>query len=85
MDLYSKPADGSAPDKRLTEGTDQLHLVPKSWADDGKTLIITKAVDPNTGFDIEILPYKAASTPQPLINTRWTKRLCRITAIHCAA
>jgi serine/threonine-protein kinase len=70
MDLYSKPADGSAPEKRLTEGTNQLHLLPKSWADDGKTLIITQAVDPNTFFDIGILPYEAASTPQPLINTR---------------
>ncbi|MCP4261522.1 MAG: protein kinase [Planctomycetes bacterium] len=73
MDLYSKPADGSAPEKHLTEHTNQLHLVPKSWADDGKTLIITKAVDPNTGFDIEILPYEAAGTPQPLINTRFNE------------
>jgi len=73
MDLYSKPADGSAPEKRLTEHTKQLHLVPKSWADDGKTLIITQAVDPNTGFDIEMLPYKAASAPQPLINTRFNE------------
>ena len=68
MDLYSKPADGSAQEKRLTEGT--LTLLPKSWADDGKTLIITQAVDPNTGFDIEMLPYEAFGTPQPLINTR---------------
>ncbi|MBL7185383.1 MAG: serine/threonine-protein kinase [Phycisphaerae bacterium] len=71
MDLYSKPADGSAQEKRLTEGT--LTLVPKSWADDGKTLIITQAVGPNTGFDIEILPYEAAGTPQPLINTRFNE------------
>jgi len=70
MDLYSKPVDGSAQEKRLTEGTNQLHLLPKSWADDGKTLIITQAVDPNTSFDIEILPYGAVGTPQPLINTR---------------
>lgn len=70
LDLYSKPADGSAPEKRLTESTNQLHLLPKSWADDGKTLIITQAVDPNTFFDIGILPYEAASTPLPLINTR---------------
>ena len=73
MDLYSKPADGSAPDKRLTKSTNQLHLVPKSWADDGKTLIVTKAVDPNTGFDIEMLPYETAGTPQPLINTRFNE------------
>ncbi|MHC4175357.1 MAG: protein kinase domain-containing protein, partial [Planctomycetota bacterium] len=73
MDLYSKPADGSAKEKRLTESTNQLHLLPKSWADDGKTLIITKAVDPNTGFDIDILPYEAAGTPQPLINTRFNE------------
>ncbi|UCE46964.1 MAG: PD40 domain-containing protein, partial [Phycisphaerales bacterium] len=71
MDLYSKPADGSAPEKCLT--ANQLHLLPKSWADDGKTLIITKAVDPNTGFDIDILPYEAAGTPQPLINTRFNE------------
>jgi len=74
MDLYSKPADASAPEKRLTDGTDEFNLVPKSWADDGKTLIITtKAVDPNTGFDIEILPYEVASTRQPLINTRFNE------------
>jgi serine/threonine-protein kinase len=73
MDLYSKPADGSAPDKRLTKSTNQLHLLPKSWADDGKTLIITKAVDPNTGFDIEMMQYEAADTPQPLINTRFNE------------
>jgi serine/threonine-protein kinase len=69
MDLYSRPADGSAQEKCLT--ANQLHLLPKSWADDGKTLIITKAVDPNTGFDIEMLPYEAVGTPQPLINTRF--------------
>ncbi len=73
MDLYSKPADGSAPEKRLTESTNQLHLLPKSWADDGKTLIITQAVDSNTFFDIGILPYEVASTPQPLINTRFNE------------
>jgi len=73
MDLYSKPADGSAPEKRLTERTNRLHLVPMSWADDGKTLIVTQAVDPNTGFDIEMLPYEAAGTPQPLINTRFNE------------
>jgi len=73
MDLYSKPADGSAQEKRLTKSTDQLHLLPKSWADDGKNLIITRAIDPNTGFDIEILPYEVAGTPQPLINTRFNE------------
>ena len=67
MDLYSKPADGSAPEKCLA--AHPLHLLPKSWADEGKTLIITKAVDPNTGFDIEMLPYEAGGSPQPLINT----------------
>jgi len=71
MDLYSKPADGSAQEKRLTEHTNQLNLVPKSWADDGKTLIIIQAVDPNTGADIAMLPYDAGGTPQPLIETRF--------------
>ncbi|MHC4532589.1 MAG: protein kinase domain-containing protein [Planctomycetota bacterium] len=74
MDLYSKPADGSAPETHLTKGTKQLHLVPKSWADDGETLIITtKGVDPNTVFNIEMLPYESAGTPQPLINTRFNE------------
>ena len=73
MDLYSKPADGSASEKHLTEGTNQLHLLPKSWADDGKTLVITQAVDPNTGFDIAMLPYEAAGKPQPLINTHFNE------------
>lgn len=70
MDLYSRPADGSAPERRLTEHTEQVHLLPKSWADDGKTLIITQGVDPNTGYDIETLSYETGGTPQPLINTR---------------
>jgi len=73
MDLYSKPADGSASEKHLTEGTNQLHLLPKSWADDGKTLVITQAVDPNTGFDIDIMQYEAAGKPQPLINTHFNE------------
>jgi serine/threonine-protein kinase len=73
MDLYSKPADGSTQEKRLTEHTSQLNLVPKSWADDGKTLIIIQGVDPSTGYDIMMLPYEAASTPQPLINTRYNE------------
>jgi serine/threonine-protein kinase len=73
MDLYSKPADGSAQEKRLTESTNQFHLLPKSWADDGKTLIVTKGVDPNTGFDIDIMPSEAVGTPQPLINTRFNE------------
>ncbi len=73
MDLYSKPADGSAQEKRLTEHTNQLNLLPKSWADDGKTLIIIQAVDPNTGADIAMLPYDAGGTPQPLIKTRFNE------------
>jgi Tol biopolymer transport system component len=73
MDLYSKPADGSAQEKRLTESTNQLNLLPKSWADDGKTLIITQAVDPDTGFDIAMLPYDAGGMSQPLINTRFNE------------
>ncbi|UCD52374.1 MAG: PD40 domain-containing protein [Phycisphaerales bacterium] len=73
MDLYSKPMDGSAQETLLAGSTDQLHLLPKSWADGGKTLIITKAVDANTGFDIGLLPYEAGGSPQPLINTRFNE------------
>ena len=73
MDLYSKLADGSAPETRLTEHTNELNYVPKSWDDDGKTLIITQAVDTDTGFDIATLPYDAGGTPQPLINTRFNE------------
>jgi len=73
MDLYAKLADGSTQEKHLTKHTSQLNLVPKSWADDGKTLIIMQGVDPSTGFDIMMLPYEAASTPQPLINTRYNE------------
>jgi serine/threonine protein kinase len=73
MDLYSKPADGSTQEKHLTEGTNQLHLLPKSWTDDGKKLVITQAVDPNTGFDIAMLPYETAGKPQPLINTPYNE------------
>jgi Tol biopolymer transport system component len=72
MDLFSKQADGSAPEKDLTEQTDRLHLVPMSWANDGKTLIIT-TVDPNTNFDVAMLPFGVAGTPQPLINTRFNE------------
>ena len=73
MDLYSKPSDGSAQETLVTESTGHFHLLPKSWADDGKTLIITKG-DPNIniGFDIEMLP-EGADTPQPLINTRYNE------------
>jgi Tol biopolymer transport system component len=71
MDLYSRPADDSAPERRLTEQSNQLHLVPMSWADDGKTLIIT-TVDPNINFDIAKLP-EGADTPQPIINTRFNE------------
>jgi serine/threonine protein kinase/Tol biopolymer transport system component len=69
MDLYSKPADGSSQEKRLTKSTNLRHLVPMSWADNGKSLIVTQFVDPNVGFDISILPYESAGTLQPLINT----------------
>jgi Tol biopolymer transport system component len=72
MDLYSKPADGSAQEKRLTEQRNQLHLVPMAWADDGKTLIIT-AVDPNMNFDVAMLPYEANGTPNLLVNTRFNE------------
>ena len=71
MDLYSKPSDGSAQETLVTESTGHFHLLPKSWADDGKTLIITKG-DPNIGFDIEKLP-EGAYTPQPLINTSYNE------------
>jgi len=72
MDLYSKLADGSASEKDLTEQTDQLHLVPMSWANDGKTLIITAVDAKTTNFDIARLP-EGADTPQPLINTRFNE------------
>ena len=71
MGLYSKAADGSTPERRLTEH--KHHLVPNSWAEDAKTLIVTEAGDLNTGFDIETLPYGAHGTPQPLIDTRFNE------------
>src|ERR1019366_4048527 len=74
-DIYRKPADGSANEELLY--ADKLNKQPASISPDGRSLAYSAVGDPQTGYDIWILPEPlgkaGASKPYPFVRTSFTE------------
>jgi len=68
--LFWQVADGSQPAERLT--TTALLQQPRGFTPDGSMLIFQEQ-DPETGFDIGVLPMGRDEKPRPLLKTRFNE------------
>ncbi len=68
MDLYSVPADGSAPGELVY--TSDHPKFADSWSPDGRWLVYTE-LHPETGQDLWILPADGEGEPRPFLRTRF--------------
>jgi serine/threonine-protein kinase len=66
FNLYWKPSDGSGDAERLTT-SDDIQM-PNSMSPDGKTLLLSE-LDPETGFDIVLLPMDGRRRPESFLET----------------
>lgn len=64
--LYWRPADGSGPEELLTGS--KKWIFATSWSADGRFLAYGQQ-DPETGFDIWILPVGGDRKPYPFVNS----------------
>ncbi len=64
--VYVKPSDGTGPARGLTSG-DQMYTV-SSWSPDGQVLALTR-FDPETLYDIWLLPLEEGAAPRQLLKT----------------
>jgi Tol biopolymer transport system component len=68
--LFWKSADGSGSAERLT--TSEYAQQPYSWSSDGTLLFFQQSRDPDTGWDIWMLPFVEdgkAGSPEPFLKT----------------
>jgi len=69
--LFWKPADGSTPEELLLAGeSNHRHL--GSWSLDG-TVLAFQELDPETGWDIWVLPLEGERKPQPFLRTTFNE------------
>jgi len=64
--LFWKAADGGGVVERLI--TSEHPQEPSSWSPDGKLLAFTD-IDPDTGWDLWVLPLEGERKPQPFLKT----------------
>jgi Tol biopolymer transport system component len=70
VNLFWKPADGSGVAERLT--VNEHPQQPYSWSPDGKLILFQQSLDPETGWDIWVLPIRDDGKPgsaEPFLNT----------------
>jgi len=66
LNLFSKPADGSSLEDRLTSSEHPQY--PYDWSPDGQSIAFVD-FDPVTGLDLWVLPLSGDRTPQPFLRT----------------
>ncbi len=66
LNLYLKRTDGNYSGERLSES--DYHQQPKSWTNDGKSLILSQGIHPETGIDIYSLQLENNEL-KPVLNT----------------
>jgi len=66
LNVYSMPADSSAPPDRLFESP--YTQFPTAWTPDGRSLAYTE-IHPDTAWDLWVLPRGAGGAPQPFLRT----------------
>jgi serine/threonine-protein kinase len=69
--LFSKPADGSGPAELFTEG--EYHQQPKSWSADGKVMVLTEGLNPETGLDIWMLKLEGDRKPESFLHSKYNE------------
>jgi serine/threonine protein kinase/Tol biopolymer transport system component len=69
--LYRKAADGSSPAELFAEG--EYHQQPKSWSADGKKLVLTEGMNPESGVDIWMLTFDGNLKPEPFLRSRFNE------------
>jgi Tol biopolymer transport system component len=65
--LFWKSADGAGSAERFT--TSEYVQQPFSWSPDGESLVFHQSLDPNTGWDIWVLPMDGDQEPEPFLKT----------------
>jgi serine/threonine protein kinase len=75
-DLYRKKSNAAGSEELLY--ADNLGKLPSSWSADGRFLLYYTNNDPNTGFDLWVLPDPlgpaGASKPYPFLRTQFAER-----------
>jgi Tol biopolymer transport system component len=69
--LYWRLSSGALPEELLLE-SDQTKL-PGDWSSDGRYLLFG-SVDPQTGYDLWVLPFSADKKPVPFLKTPFEER-----------
>jgi Tol biopolymer transport system component len=67
VNLFWKSADGSGSAERLT--TSEFAQQPFGWSPDGKMLVYHQSLDPESGWDIWVLPMEGDRKPEPFLET----------------
>jgi Tol biopolymer transport system component len=70
-DMFVKPANGGTEESAVLKGGAVFKL-PSSWSSDGKTIVFYEP-DPNTGWDIGLLPLDGKGEPTLLLHTPATE------------
>jgi Tol biopolymer transport system component len=71
FNLYWKPSSGAGDDELLLE-SDQSKL-PCDWSADGRFLLF-RSTDPQTGWDLWVLPTSGEKKPFPFLKTPFAER-----------
>ncbi len=67
VNLFWKAADGSGSAERLT--TSEYAQQPFGWSPDSKNLVFHQSLDPESGWDIWVLPMEGERNPEPFLKT----------------
>lgn len=73
--IFLKPSSGSAPERRLLEAVRDEY--PDSWSGDQR-LLLYELNDPNTSWDVWVLPLAAGSKPYPFIQAALRQEYARL-------
>ncbi len=65
--VYVKPVSGATPEKLIWKSS-TLFKHPTDWTPDGKQIVVYE-LNPQTGFDIMLVPSDGSGPPQPYLQT----------------
>jgi len=71
IDLYERPASGATPEQLLLASSNPS--LPIDWSPDGR-FILYRDIDPNSGYDLWVLPLSGDRKPFPVAKTPFEER-----------
>ncbi|HTM57137.1 MAG TPA: protein kinase, partial [Candidatus Udaeobacter sp.] len=71
-DFFIKPSNGSGQEE-LFYHSNVMFKEPDSWSDDGAYIVMSQ-LDPETGWDLWVIPTQGDHTARPYLRTRFTER-----------